>query len=89
MGFSLPIRVSAIEKLFEISKDELPMLSFDELSMTKEFILSVDHLYREDEDIFSILYEDASVYFSDAKTLDETIEIIRDRVGTLLSERKF
>ena len=86
--FNLPIRVSAIEKLFEISKDELPMLSLDELSMTKEFILSVDHLYREDEDIFSILYEDASAYFSGAKTLDETIMIISDRVGTLLAERK-
>ena len=74
--------------MYEISKDKDKLEAADAESL-KDFILSVDSVCRNDPDMLSVVYEDASAYFSGAKTIDETIKIIRDRIGTLLSERKF
>lgn len=83
-----PVRKSAFEKVYEISKDKDKLEAADAGSL-KDFILSVDSVCRDDSYMLSVVYEDASAYFSGAKTIDETIKIIRDRIGTLLSERKF
>lgn len=87
VGFDFPVRKSAFEKVYEISVENDQLEAADAESL-REFILSVDSVRRDDADMLSVVYEDASAYFSGAKTIDETILIIRDRVGTLLSERK-
>ncbi len=83
-----PVRKSAFEEVYEISVENDQIAEADAESL-REFILSVDSVCRDDPDMLSVVYEDASAYFSGAKTIDETIKIIRDRIGTLLSERKF
>ena len=87
VGSGFPVRKSAFEKVYEISKDKDQLEAADAGSL-REFIFSVDSVCRGDADMLSVVYEDASAYFSGAKTIDETILIIRDRIGTLLSERK-
>lgn len=37
--------------------------------------------------VIMMIYEEAGVYFSDAKTLDETVKIIENRVSTYISEK--
>ena len=38
--------------------------------------------------VIMMIYEEADIYFSDAKSLDETVKIIENRVSTYISERK-
>ena len=42
---------------------------------------------RADSTVWSIISEDAEAYFSGAKTLDETVKIIQNRVETYIAER--
>ncbi len=37
--------------------------------------------------VWSIISEDASAYFAGAKTLDETVKIIQNRVETYIAEQ--
>ena len=37
--------------------------------------------------VFEIINEEAEMYYSDAKSLDETVKIIQDRISTYISER--
>lgn len=41
----------------------------------------------KDSKMWSIISEEADVYFAGAKTLDETVEIIQSRISTYVSER--
>ena len=38
--------------------------------------------------VIMMIYEEADIYFSDAKSLDETVKVIQNRVSTYISERK-
>lgn len=42
---------------------------------------------RTDFTLWSIISEDAGMYFAGAKTLDETVKMIQDRAGTYISEK--
>ena len=42
---------------------------------------------RTDSTLWSIISEDAGMYFAGAKTLDETVKMIQDRAGTYISEK--
>ena len=42
---------------------------------------------RADSTVWSIISEDAEAYFSDAKTLEETVKIIQNRVETYIAEQ--
>ena len=38
--------------------------------------------------VIMMIYEEADIYFSDVKPLDETVKVIQNRVSTYISERK-
>ena len=40
-----------------------------------------------ESELFSIISEDAEMYFAGAKSLDETVKIIQNRAETYISER--
>ncbi|MGN1127347.1 MAG: ABC transporter substrate-binding protein [Candidatus Flemingiibacterium sp.] len=46
-----------------------------------------DTSLRSDSTLWSIIIEDAEMYFADAKTLDETVRIIQDRAENYIAEQ--
>lgn len=55
-----------------------------ELRAMLESITLVDDI---DQEIMNLIREDASAYFADAKSLDETVKIIQSRLSIYVSER--
>jgi len=74
----IPIKKSAFDKLFK----------GDNLSKNQclNIINSADSKYIGDTDLFNIIWEESELYFSDEKTLDDTIKSIQNKTTLYLSE---
>ena len=94
--FNFPIRVSSLEKEFQqaMTPDEKRWnLKEDEMLPTQD---DVDKLYMLintsggnyvfDKNIWNIIEEEAEVYFYGKRTIEETVEMIQNRVEVYLSE---
>lgn len=49
---------------------------------------AVDHVYRWDDNLGSIIMEIAGAYFAGDKTLDETVELVQNRANLYINEQK-
>ena len=54
----------------------------------KDLIAGAQSMPSLESKIFEIINEEAAMYYSDAKSLDETVKVIQNRVSTYISERK-
>ncbi len=59
----------------------------EDASVWVEAVESIDHAYISDSDVEVIIYEEMQAYFAGDKTLDEVINIMNDRVQTVMNER--
>lgn len=94
--FNFPIRVSSLEKEFQqaITPDEkrwnlkenkvLP--TQDDIDKLYDLINASGGNYVFDKKIWNIIEEEAEVYFYGKKTIEETAEMIQNRVQVYLSE---
>ena len=67
---------------------EIKPLSDKEVQMIRDIIAGVDHLYVYNDDISSIISEEAGAYFSGQKTSKEVADIIQNRVSTYVNENR-
>ena len=58
-----------------------------EAERARELLDGVGTSLSYDSDLFNLIAEDASAYFAGAKSLDETVKIIQNRVETYIAER--
>jgi ABC-type glycerol-3-phosphate transport system substrate-binding protein len=67
---------------------EIKPLTDEQVEMLRELIASADHLSGAQEDIMSIITEEADDYFNGVKSKDEVVNIIQNRVSTYVNENK-
>lgn len=65
---------------------DITPLSREEVTMLREAIMSACHMYVYDEEIMSIITEEAEAYFNDESTAEEVAGRIQERVSAYLKE---
>lgn len=94
-----PVLRSAVEQLYDIAIStpeqsgeqqnksiwDIP-LEVSQADRVYELITETTNRKRMNSEINSILREELSIYFSNGKSLDETIEVIQSRIGLYVSE---
>ena len=74
----IPVKKSAFDKVF--SGD------FSEKKRSLEVINSADCKYIGNTELFNIIWEESMLYFNDDKTLDDTVNAIKNKTMLYLSE---
>lgn len=64
----------------------LVQTSKEHIEAVKELINGAQALPNLEDKVFKIINEEAELYYSDDKSLDETVKIIQDRISTYISE---
>ena len=59
----------------------------EEIDQVRELVYSLDRVYRQNTALMAIIFEDASAYFYEHRTAEETATIIQNRVSVYLSEQ--
>ena len=85
VDFGFPVRRIAVERQKEIALDG--GLTETGAKAVEELISSANIAARTDDKLVSIMYEEATAYFTGQKTLDEVVRIISDRADTMIAER--
>lgn len=53
-----------------------------------DFLKSLTHVTRSNSKVYNIITEEASAYFADQKSLEETVKLIQNRVSILVAESR-
>ena len=69
------------------SKISVDPVTYEEIEELKCYIDSIEKTMRYDNEIMSIIMEEAEYYYNGAKTADEVADIIQSRVSTMIKER--
>ena len=91
-GFGDMTREEVMERLENIWKRDgkkdgvLVQTSQEHVDGLKALINGAQALPNLENKVFEIINEEAEMYYSDAKSLDETVKIIQDRVSTYIAE---
>ena len=91
-GFGDTTREEVMERLESIWKREgkkdgvLVQTSQEHVDGLKALINGAQALPNLENKVFEIINEEAAMYYSDAKSLDETVKIIQDRISTYIAE---
>lgn len=67
---------------------EVYAASQEQVDVVKELIESADTLYQYDEEMFTIIMEEAKPYFEGQKTVKEVADIIQSRVQIYVNENR-
>ncbi|MDE6625110.1 MAG: hypothetical protein K2K56_01930 [Lachnospiraceae bacterium] len=67
---------------------DLRPVTKEEVDLVNELIWRTDREESMDDEIFNMITEEARMYFSGEKGLDETVSIIQDRVTTFVNETR-
>jgi ABC-type glycerol-3-phosphate transport system substrate-binding protein len=67
---------------------EIGPLSDEQVQMVRDVIANVDHLYQYNDDVMSIISDEAGAFFSGQKTSKEVADIIQNRVSTYVNENR-
>lgn len=94
--FNFPIRVSSLEKEFQQAitpdekrwklKEDKMLPTQDDIDKLYTLINTTGGNYVFDKNIWNIIEEEAEVYFYGKRTIEETVEMIQNRVEVYLSE---
>lgn len=69
-------------------EEKLGQVTDEEYEKVLEFLKSVKQVMRMDENVEKIITEETGGYFAGQKTVDETCELIQNRVQTYLNETR-
>ena len=100
-GESFPVRISSFEKGLERAMSaesagddetaygypEAPKPTQEDADYLRALIESIEQVEINDESIMNILLTEIAPFFSGDKTIEMTIQIIQDRVRTLINDR--
>ena len=64
----------------------IPPLTRDELEEVKQFIYGLNKVYDYNENVYNIINEEASAFFSGQKSAEEVAQIIQSRVSIYVNE---
>ena len=64
------------------------LITQEEVDRVMDFIKSVNRVSRNDEQVLSIINEEAAIYFAGDKTADETARVIQNRIQNYVNERR-
>lgn len=67
---------------------QLHRVTAEEVERYEDFLNSIDKIQLYDETIYDIVRELSFAYFAGAKTLDETVDMIQNRVGLYVNENR-
>lgn len=60
----------------------------EEIAKIKELIEKIDHMKRVDDQVFSIVSEEAGAYFGGQKSIDDVVAVIQSRANIYMNENK-
>ncbi len=78
---------SAIEDMKKRGDGVVYVLTEKDTAALRAIIESAGSIPDGSDKIFEIISEESAMYFSDAKSLDETVKVIQDRVSIYISEK--
>ena len=81
--------MESLERMWKRSGKQdgvLRQVTEEDAAALKELISGAQALPDLNSKVFEIINEEAAMYYSDAKSLDETVKVIQDRVSIYISE---
>ena len=81
--------VKAVVDFNRVTNEELtaPPLTEERVREFEDFFNSIDKIDIWDREMFFLIREICDPYFAGAKTLDETVDMLQNRVGLYVSEQ--